>query len=142
MKKQVITVMDQSAVADASRAVKRENYMLELMTDAGEDMEGMFYYGFPIPSIFSCLLPGCVLSSVMYVGLFLDAVTEEQRVNSRVEVLLDLAKKNNIDFWADENRARQIVQFQDRAAQVRKFQDLFGSTLAMVYNAMFFETRP
>ncbi|KAK1644196.1 hypothetical protein QYE76_062001 [Lolium multiflorum] len=101
--------LKESAIADASRAIKLENYMLQLMTGVSQDMAGSF----------------------------LDAVAEEQQVNSRVEVLLDLAKKNNIDFWADENRAHQIVQFQDRDAQVRKFQDFFSSTLAMVYNAMF-----
>jgi hypothetical protein len=74
---------------------------------------------------------------VLRVGSFLDTVTEEQRVNLRVEVLLELARKNDIDFWADDNHTRWIVQFQDRAAQVRDFRDFFGSTLAMVYNALF-----
>jgi hypothetical protein len=71
------------------------------------------------------------------VGSFLDASTKEQRVNSRVEALLRLAKMNDINFWADEDRTRRIVRFQDRASQVREFRDIFCNTLAMVYNAMF-----
>jgi hypothetical protein len=74
---------------------------------------------------------------VLLVGSFLDAATEEQRVNSRVEVLLQLARKNDIDLWVDENRTRRIVQFQDRASQVREFRDFFGNILAMVYKALF-----
>ena len=58
-------------------------------------------------------------------------------MNSRVEVLLRLARANDSDFWADEDRTRRIVQFQDRVAQVRDFLDFCTSTLAMVYNAMF-----
>jgi hypothetical protein len=67
MKKQAITVMDQSrksserektalqqaqealvlkeiAVAEALQATTRENYMLDLMTDAGLDMAGTFHF--------------------------------------------------------------------------------------------------
>jgi hypothetical protein len=55
----------------------------------------------------------------------------------RVEILLRLAQQNGSDFWADEDRTHRIVQFQDRATQVREFRDFFGSTLSMVYNAMF-----
>jgi hypothetical protein len=75
MKKQAITIMDQShkssdreraairqaqealelkesAVVDASRAIKRENYMLDLMIDAMHDMAGMLCCSFPLLSIF------------------------------------------------------------------------------------------
>ncbi|KAK1610090.1 hypothetical protein QYE76_033763 [Lolium multiflorum] len=132
MKKQVVTVLDQSrkssdrekaalrqayealelkesAIVNATRSAQRESYMIDLMTDASQDMAGSF----------------------------LDTATEEQRVNSRVEALLRLAKANDIDFWAHEDRTRRIVQFQDRAAQVRDFLNFCTSTLAMVYNAMF-----
>ncbi len=74
---------------------------------------------------------------VLLTGSFLDAAAEEQRVNLRVEALLRLAKANDINFWADEDRTRRIVQFQDRTAQVREFLDFCTSTLAMVYNTMF-----
>jgi hypothetical protein len=71
MKKQAVTVMDQShksldheqdalqqaqealklkesAAADALRAITREDYMLDLMTDASQDMVGMLrFYPFP-----------------------------------------------------------------------------------------------
>ena len=71
MKKQAVTVMDQSrksldreqaalqqaqealklkesAAADALRAITREDYMLDLMTDASQDMAGMLrFYPFP-----------------------------------------------------------------------------------------------
>jgi hypothetical protein len=48
---------------------------------------------------------------MLLTGSFLDAAAEEQRVNLRVEVLLRLARANDIDFWADEDRTRRIVQF-------------------------------
>jgi hypothetical protein len=48
-----------------------------------------------------------------------------------------LAAEANVDFWADEERCRRIVQFQDRAAQTRAFTDFCQSLLGMVYNAMF-----
>jgi hypothetical protein len=35
---------------------------------------------------------------MLFIGLFLDAAAEEQRVNLRVEALLRLAKANDIDF--------------------------------------------
>ncbi|KAM0893482.1 hypothetical protein ACQ4PT_025098 [Festuca glaucescens] len=132
MKKQTVTILEQSrkssdreqtalrqaqealelketATSNAARSAQRESYMLDLMTDASQDMA----------------------------GAFLDTSAEEQRVNSRVETLLRLAKANDIDFWADESRCRRIVQFQDRAAQTREFLDFCNSTFAMVYNAMF-----
>jgi hypothetical protein len=73
MKKQAVTVMDQSrkssdreraalrqaqealewnAAADASRAIKRDNYMLDLMTDASQDMAGMLRFNFPLLLVF------------------------------------------------------------------------------------------
>jgi hypothetical protein len=74
---------------------------------------------------------------MLLIGSFLDAAAEEQRVNSPVKALLRLAKANDVDFWADRDRTRRIVQFQDRAAQIQEFFDFCTSTLAMVYNAMF-----
>jgi TolA-binding protein len=75
MKKQVVTIMDQSrkssdreqaalrqekenlelkesTIGNASRATKRENYMLDLMTDASQDMAGMLCCGLPLLFIF------------------------------------------------------------------------------------------
>ena len=86
MKKQAITVMDQSrkssdreraalrqarealelkesAAVDASRAIKRENYMLDLMTDASQDMAGMLCCSLPLLFIlFVSLLKLCCFS--------------------------------------------------------------------------------
>jgi hypothetical protein len=47
----------------------------------------------------------------LFIGSFLDAAAEEQRVNSRFEALLQLAKANDRDFWADEDCLRRIIQF-------------------------------
>jgi CII-binding regulator of phage lambda lysogenization HflD len=77
------------------------------------------------------------LFSLLCIGSFLDTIAEEQRVDARVEILLRLAQQNDIDFWADADRTRRIVRFQDRVAQVRYFLDFCTSTLAMVYNAAF-----
>jgi phage protein D len=70
--------------------------------------------------------------SFLVLGSFIDTVAEDQHVDSRVEVLLRLARQNDSDFWASKDRTRRIVQFQDRAAQVREFLEFCTSTLAMV----------
>jgi hypothetical protein len=93
---QEVLELKESGASVVSRAIKRENYCVVAFL--------FFLY-------FSCLLSGCDPSSVLPVGSFLDTVAEEQHVNSRVEVLLELAKRNNIDFWADEDRTRRIVRF-------------------------------
>ena len=67
----------------------------------------------------------------------MDPAAEDQRVNSWVETLTRLAKENDVDFWADEERCRRIVQFQDRAAQTRVFIERCRKTLSMVYKTMF-----
>jgi hypothetical protein len=79
----------------------------------------------------------CCSSFFWVLGSFIDAAAEDQRVDSRVEVLLRLARQNGSDFWASEDRTRRIVRFQDRAARVREFLEFCTSTLAMVYSAMF-----
>ncbi|KAK1699202.1 hypothetical protein QYE76_015899 [Lolium multiflorum] len=123
MKKQVVVVMDQSrkssdraraalqqaqealklkedAAAEAPCASQHEDYMLDLMTSAGQDMS-------------------------------------DQRVNARIRILLQLSQQSGSDFWADITRTRRIVQFQDRASQVRDFLDSCTNILAMVYKSMF-----
>ena len=83
MKKQAVTVMDQSrksldreqaalqqaqealklkesAAADAAESAERENYMLDLMTDASQDMAGML----TLSSSFSyCCFLSCYIAS-------------------------------------------------------------------------------
>ena len=72
-------------------------------------------------------LPGCRL----------DVDAEDARVDARVETLVRIAREAGSDFWADENRCRTIVQFQDRATQARDFINFCQSSLKMVYNVMF-----
>ena len=67
----------------------------------------------------------------------MDPAAEDQRVNLQVETLRRLAKENDVDFWADEERCHRIVQFQDRAAQTRVFIERCRKTLSMVYKTMF-----
>jgi F0F1-type ATP synthase membrane subunit b/b' len=84
MKKQAITIMDQSrksserekialgqaqearklketAVAEALQATARENCMLELMTDASEDMAGTLQFSFNFSSTLHVYLIICYL---------------------------------------------------------------------------------
>jgi hypothetical protein len=70
------------------------------------------------------------LFPLLHTGSFLDTIAEEQRIDARVEILLRLAQQNDIDFWADADRTRRIVRFQDCASQVREFLDFCTSTLA------------
>jgi hypothetical protein len=100
-------------------------------------MAGMLLLFYCFLAIFS--VPFFVLQFfiLLYIGAFVDAAAEEQRVNARVETLLRLAKTHDVNFWANEGRTRRIVQFQDRATQTREFLDFCNNTLGMVYNAMF-----
>ncbi|KAK1665602.1 hypothetical protein QYE76_053761 [Lolium multiflorum] len=96
-----------SAVAEAAAASSRENSMLQL--DASLDMAGSF----------------------------LDATTEDERVEARSNVLLRLAREHGSNFWGTPERTRQIVRFQDRALQVREYLDFCTRTLSLVYGTMF-----
>jgi hypothetical protein len=140
MKKQAVTIMDQSrksserekaalrqaqealelketAVAEALRATSRQDYMLDLMTEGSQDMAGALRCIFLFSSTFLvCFLISYFSWSTL--RSFLDVVTEDQCVDARVEVLLRLARQSGCDFWASEDRTRRIVRFQDRAAQV------------------------
>jgi hypothetical protein len=122
-------------VAEASQATSRENYMLDLMTDASLDMAGMLRFITPY-TICMCLFHTSLFPLTL-LGSFLDAATEDQRVDARSEVLVQLALQNNASFWSSPDRTRRIVRFQDRAAQVREYLEFCTKTLAMVYNAMF-----
>ncbi|KAK1608822.1 hypothetical protein QYE76_032495 [Lolium multiflorum] len=98
-----------SAVAEAAAATSRENFMLQLLTDASLDMAGSF----------------------------LDATTEDERVEARSNALLRLARDHGSNFWGTPERTRQIVRFQDRALQVRDYLDFCTRTLSLVYGTMF-----
>ncbi|KAK1641701.1 hypothetical protein QYE76_059506 [Lolium multiflorum] len=98
-----------SAVAEAAAATSRENSMLQLLIDASLDMA----------------------------GAFLDAATEDKRVEARSSVLLRLAREHGSIFWGTPERTRQIIRFQDRALQVREYLDFCTRTLSLVYGTMF-----
>jgi hypothetical protein len=70
-------------------------------------------------------------------GSFVDAAVEDQRVDARAEVLLRLAQEYGTSFWSSPDQTRQIVRFQDRAAQVREYIGFCAKTLTMVHNYMF-----
>jgi hypothetical protein len=74
---------------------------------------------------------------IFFICSFLDAATEDQRVNMWVEGLMRLAVEANVDFWANEAHCHRIVKFQDRAAQTRVFIDLCRDALGMVYKNIF-----
>lgn len=87
MKKQAVTVMDQSRKssdreqdalrqaqealelkesASASHAAQRENYMLDLMTDASQDMAGMLLFILLLPRYSSCPYLCYIVFSLRY----------------------------------------------------------------------------
>ncbi|KAK1667816.1 hypothetical protein QYE76_055975 [Lolium multiflorum] len=99
----------ETAVSEAEKATTRENFMLELMNEASVDMSGSF----------------------------LDTAAEEERVNARTNLLVNLSLDHGSLFWATPERTRQIVRFQDRACQVREFLDFCTRTLSLVYKTMF-----
>ncbi|KAK1650529.1 hypothetical protein QYE76_068334 [Lolium multiflorum] len=63
--------LKESTVAEAAKAASREDYMLDLMTDASLDMAGSF----------------------------LDVAAEDQRVDARSDVLVKLAVDHGSSFW-------------------------------------------
>jgi hypothetical protein len=71
------------------------------------------------------------------IGSFLDAAAENQRVDARTNLLVNLSLDHGSLFWATPERTRQIVRFQDRACQVREFLDFCTRTLSLVYKTMF-----
>jgi hypothetical protein len=129
--------MEKTTTAKTAQSDQRENYMLNLMTNASQDMVGMLLMSYCFFVVFSVPLLVLYCFSLLFIGAFVDVAAQEHRVNARVETLLRLAKAHDINFWADEGRTRRIVQFQDRVTQTQGFLDFCNSTLAMVYNAMF-----
>ena len=67
----------------------------------------------------------------------MDADAENQRVDTRSNLLVNLGLDHGVLFWATPERTRQIVRFQDRASQVRDFLDFCIRTLSLVYRTMF-----
>nr|XP_051196797.1 uncharacterized protein LOC127310137 [Lolium perenne] len=75
-------VLKEAAVTEATKATSRENFMLELMTEASLEMAGPF----------------------------LDAAAEDQRVDTRSNFLVNLAMDHGSLFWATPEHTRQIVR--------------------------------
>jgi hypothetical protein len=63
--------------------------MLDLMTDASQDMAGMLFLSFCFLDVFLYhSLCHIAFFLMLLIGSFLDAAAKEQRVNLRVEALL------------------------------------------------------
>lgn len=71
------------------------------------------------------------------IGSVLDAAAENQRVNERTNLLVNLSLNHGCLFWATPERTQQIVRFQDRACQVREFLNFCTRTLTLVYKTLF-----
>jgi hypothetical protein len=123
------------AASEAEKATTRENFMLELMNEASADMSGMLVSSSDIFHLHAMSLKGFYF--VVLIGSFIDAAAEEERVNTRTNLLVNLSLDHGSLFWATPERTRQIVRFQDRASQTRDFLDFCTKTLSMVYNSMF-----
>ena len=71
------------------------------------------------------------------IGSVLDAAAEDRRVIERTNLLVNLSLNHGCLFWASPERTQQIVRFQDRACQVRKFLNFCTTTLTLVYKTLF-----
>jgi hypothetical protein len=71
------------------------------------------------------------------IGSVLDAAAEDERVNVRTNLLVNLSLNHGCLFWATPERTQQIVRFQDRACQVREFLNFCTRTLTLVYKTLF-----
>jgi hypothetical protein len=159
MKKQTLAMMEQSrkaserekialqqakeamaakdaAMLEAEKATTRENSMLELMSEASTDMLGML---FPTSHCLFFVLLCLPLNFLLcrLIGSVLDAAAEDQRVNERTNLLVNLSLNHGCLFWATPERTQQIVRFQDRACQVREFLNFCTRTLTLVYKTLF-----
>ncbi|KAK1604652.1 hypothetical protein QYE76_028325 [Lolium multiflorum] len=95
--KEALALRD-TAVTEAAQAVSREEYMLDLLTDASLDMAGSF----------------------------LDSAAEDERVETRSNLLVKHALENNSGFWSNPDRTRRIARFQDRAGQPKTLPELMN----------------
>lgn len=97
------------ALSKVKRAAKREDYLLDLIFRASDDLL-------------------CVQ---------LNPVTETERIKARMNVHMEISVGTGSDFWTDHKRCFNIVQLQDRVSQVSEFVEFRRSVLAMIYNTMF-----
>jgi hypothetical protein len=133
--KEAIAAKD-AAVSEAEKATTRENSMLELMIEASADMLGMFFQPHTASFFLLLCLPLDFLLCRL-IGSVLDAAAEDERVNVRTNLLVNLSLNHGCLFWATPERTQQIVRFQDRACQVREFLNFCTRTLTLVYKTLF-----
>jgi hypothetical protein len=76
--------------------------MPKLMTDASIDMVGMLRFITHF-TIRMCLFHTS-LFPLTWLGSFLDAAAEDQHVDARFEVHVQLALQNNASFWSSPDR--------------------------------------
>jgi hypothetical protein len=69
--------MKETATANAAQSAQRENYMLDLMTDASQDMAGMLLLSYCFIAVFSMPLLMLYCFSLLFIGAFVDAAAEE-----------------------------------------------------------------
>jgi hypothetical protein len=125
----------ETAISEAAEATTRENFMLELMNEASLDMSGMLLQ--TKTSSVSSRFPPLKILSCRQIGSFVNTAAEDQRVDARTNLLVNLSLDHGSLFWATPERTRQIVRFQDRACQVREFLEFCTRTLSLVYSTLF-----
>lgn len=104
LKSQLVVALDK-----LKRAFDREEYQLELVSKASEDL--------------SCIR--------------VKPAAEIARGETRVKALMNISASAGVEFWADRHQCLTIVELQDRAAAVGKFMEYCRSALAMIYSTMF-----
>jgi uncharacterized membrane protein len=85
--------LEKTAISNAARFVQRENYMLDLTTDASQDMAGTFLSSHHFPITFLSLFVYYIGFLLSPAGAFLDTAAEEQRVNLCVDSLLSCQRQ-------------------------------------------------
>ena len=89
----------EAAVSEAEKATTRENFMLELMNEASVDMSGMLFQ-ITTSSVFFLHPFFLKFLCCHQIGSFLDAAAEEERVNARTNLLVNLSLDHGSLFWA------------------------------------------
>jgi pyruvate formate-lyase activating enzyme-like uncharacterized protein len=84
--------LEKTATSNTARFVQWENYMLDLMTDASEDMAVTFFIVSSLPHFLS-LVVYYIAFSLSPVCAFLNTAAEEQRVNLCVDSLLSCQRQ-------------------------------------------------
>jgi hypothetical protein len=86
------------ALSKAKRAEDRENYILDLVSEASVTLQCKCRRA--PECLFACIFPIlklCCFSS----GIQLNPLTEEERVSTRINMLTELSAGTGADFWTD-----------------------------------------